>query len=59
MQIKERAVEIAKAMENEDGVSGAVKAFHRHFSRNKPKSESLPARKGHLSIKRCFGYSYS
>lgn len=58
-KIKERAVEIAKAMENEDGVSGAVKAFHRHFPRNKSKSESLPARKGHLSLKRCFGYSYS
>ncbi|XP_040373222.1 sterol 3-beta-glucosyltransferase UGT80A2 isoform X2 [Rosa chinensis] len=58
-KVKERAVEIAKAMENEDGVAGAVKAFHKHFPRNKAQYESLPARKGHFSIRRCFGYSYS
>ena len=31
MQVKERAEEIAKAMENEDGVTGAVRAFYKHF----------------------------
>ncbi|KAG6422344.1 hypothetical protein SASPL_118912 [Salvia splendens] len=30
-QVKERAVELAKAMENEDGVTGAVKAFFKHL----------------------------
>ncbi|XP_004304803.1 PREDICTED: sterol 3-beta-glucosyltransferase UGT80A2-like [Fragaria vesca subsp. vesca] len=58
-KVKERAVEIAKAMENEDGVAGAVKAFHKHFPSNKSQYELMPARKGHFSIRRCFGYSYS
>ncbi|XP_024974116.1 sterol 3-beta-glucosyltransferase UGT80A2-like [Cynara cardunculus var. scolymus] len=30
-KVKERAVELAKAMENEDGVEGAVKAFLKHL----------------------------
>nr|CAB3503610.1 unnamed protein product [Digitaria exilis] len=29
--VKEKAVELAKAMESEDGVSGAVKAFLKHL----------------------------
>ncbi|CAL9003741.1 unnamed protein product [Prunus brigantina] len=58
-KVKERAVEIAKAMDGEDGVTGAVNAFHRHFPRNKSedKPETLPARRGLFSIRRCFGYS--
>ncbi|CAL2263591.1 unnamed protein product [Prunus armeniaca] len=57
--VKERAVEIAKAMDGKDGVTGAVNAFHRHFPHNKSedKPESLPARRGLFSIRRCFGYS--
>ncbi|KAI7984577.1 Sterol 3-beta-glucosyltransferase UGT80A2 [Camellia lanceoleosa] len=39
MQVKERAVELAKAMENEDGVMGAVKAFFKHLPRKKPEPE--------------------
>ncbi|KAK6164287.1 hypothetical protein DH2020_001151 [Rehmannia glutinosa] len=34
-QVKERAIELAKAMENEDGVTGAVKAFLKHLPRKK------------------------
>ncbi|CAL2236708.1 unnamed protein product [Prunus armeniaca] len=57
--VKERAVEIAKAMDGKYGVTGAVNAFHRHFPHNKSedKPESLPARRGLFSIRRCFGYS--
>ncbi|KAM1039161.1 hypothetical protein ACFX13_034478 [Malus domestica] len=58
-KVKECAIEIAKAMDNEDGVRGAVKAFHRHFPCNRSDDgepdQSLPARKGLLSIRRCFG----
>ncbi|KAL6274425.1 hypothetical protein ACE6H2_025117 [Prunus campanulata] len=59
--LEKRAVEIAKAMDGEDWVIGAVNAFHRHFPHNKSedKPESLPARRGLFSIKRCFGYSFS
>lgn len=35
-QIKKNADAIAKAMENEDGVSGAVKAFHKHLPKKMP-----------------------
>ncbi|KAM0995245.1 hypothetical protein ACFX19_010797 [Malus domestica] len=59
--VKERAVEIAKAMDSEDGVKGAVKAFHRHFPFNKSDDDepdqSLPTRRRLLSFRRCFGYS--
>ncbi|CAL8109164.1 unnamed protein product [Prunus armeniaca] len=57
--VKERAVEIAKAMDGKYGVTGAVNTFHRHFPHNKSedKPESLPARRGLFSIRRCFGYS--
>ncbi|KAB2629958.1 sterol 3-beta-glucosyltransferase UGT80A2-like [Pyrus ussuriensis x Pyrus communis] len=59
--VKERAVEIAKAMDSEDGVKGAVKAFHRHFPCNKSDDDepdqSLPTRRRLLSFRRCFGYS--
>lgn len=30
-QIKSRAMELAKLLENEDGVAAAVDAFHRHL----------------------------
>ncbi|CAL2242391.1 unnamed protein product [Prunus armeniaca] len=59
--VKEGAVEIAKTMDGEDGLTGAVNAFHRHFPHNKSedKLESLPTRRGLFSIRRCFGYSSS
>lgn len=54
--VKERAVELSKAMENEDGVAGAVQAFHRHFPRE---SLKLEPEKSHqpsnsFSFMRCF-----
>ncbi|KAH9670945.1 sterol 3-beta-glucosyltransferase ugt80a2 [Citrus sinensis] len=59
LQVKERAVELAKAMENEDGVTGAVKAFYKHFPGKKSESEpELPhSHRGLLSIRRCFGHT--
>ncbi|XP_059628685.1 sterol 3-beta-glucosyltransferase UGT80A2-like [Cornus florida] len=56
--VKERAVELANAMANEDGVTGAVKAFHKHFPRSKlePEPDKLP-RSNRFSLRRCFGYS--
>ncbi|CAL2250995.1 unnamed protein product [Prunus armeniaca] len=52
-KVKECAVEIAKAMDGEDGVTRAVNAFHRHFPHNKSldKPESLPARRGLFSVR--------
>ncbi|CAL8166643.1 unnamed protein product [Prunus armeniaca] len=50
-----------KAMDGQDEVTRAVNAFHRHFPHNKSldKPESLLARRGLFSIRRCFGYSSS
>ncbi|KAL9998548.1 putative sterol 3-beta-glucosyltransferase [Helianthus debilis subsp. tardiflorus] len=56
-KVKEQAVELAKAMENEDGVDGAVKAFLRHFPREKSDSDPPPTSSGLFSIRRCFGCS--
>lgn len=36
-QVKRAAVELAKAMEYEDGVEGAVQAFHKHIYEHLPK----------------------
>ncbi|CAN1132168.1 Sterol 3-beta-glucosyltransferase UGT80A2 [Linum perenne] len=38
-EVKQRAVEIGKAMENEDGVAGAVSAFYKHFPGKKAEEE--------------------
>ena len=57
-QVKHSAVELAKAMENEDGVEGAVKAFFKHYrsGRNtEPESETEDSTV--FSIRRCFGCS--
>ncbi|XP_038974355.1 sterol 3-beta-glucosyltransferase UGT80A2-like isoform X1 [Phoenix dactylifera] len=35
-EVKERAVELAKAMESEDGVTGAVRAFFKHLPQELP-----------------------
>lgn len=53
--MKERAVELAKAMENEDGVTGAVKAFFKHLPLRKPDLEPEPVSSSFLSIRKCFG----
>ncbi|GMI94214.1 UDP-glucosyl transferase 80A2, sterol glucosyltransferase [Hibiscus trionum] len=62
-EVKKRAVDLAKAMEGEDGVAGAVNAFYKHFpvkkSKDKPKHESDPNQPHSrlLSIRRCFGHA--
>lgn len=63
MQVKERAVELSQSMQNEDGVSGAVKAFFKHLPRKKPRPEpepepdqvSAPVSSNFFSISKCFG----
>ncbi|XP_021907201.1 sterol 3-beta-glucosyltransferase UGT80A2 isoform X2 [Carica papaya] len=56
-EVKERAVELAKAMENEDGVTGAVKAFLKHLPPIKAEAEPSPEPSNLFSIRRCFGCS--
>ncbi|XWS36542.1 hypothetical protein CRYUN_Cryun20dG0093700 [Craigia yunnanensis] len=56
-KVKEKAIEIAKAMENEDGVTGAVKAFFKHLPLKKPEPEPSPEPSSLFSIRRCFGCS--
>ncbi|XP_015892518.3 sterol 3-beta-glucosyltransferase UGT80A2 isoform X1 [Ziziphus jujuba] len=53
--VKERAVELAKAMENEDGVTGAVKAFLKHLPRKKPEAEPEAGSSSLFSLSKCFG----
>ncbi len=55
--MKERAVELAKAMENEDGVAGAVKAFLKHLPCRKPELEPEPVASNLFSLSKCFGCS--
>ncbi|KAF4386972.1 hypothetical protein G4B88_024544 [Cannabis sativa] len=50
-KVKERALELAKAMENEDGVTGAVKAFFKHLPRKKPDPEPELVSSSFFSIK--------
>lgn len=63
MQVKKRAVELANAMKNEDGVAGAVNAFYKHYPREKPDTEAeprpVPSIYKHLSIRGCFGCYHS
>lgn len=60
-KVKERAVELAEAMEKEDGVTGAVKAFFKHYpcskTQPKPERETSPEPSSCFSISRCFGCS--
>ncbi|KAM1265722.1 hypothetical protein ACFX2J_035372 [Malus domestica] len=56
-RVKERAVELAKAMEKEDGVTGAVKAFFKQLPCRKPDSEPEPGPSSFFSVQRCFGCS--
>ncbi|KAL5538643.1 hypothetical protein UlMin_042648 [Ulmus minor] len=55
-KVKERAVELAEAMRNEDGVTGAVKAFYKHFPQERAdgKQHHSHSRK-RFSVKQCFG----
>ncbi|KAF2288337.1 hypothetical protein GH714_006851 [Hevea brasiliensis] len=55
-KVKERAMELAKAMEKEDGVQGAVNAFYKHFPRYKLEAEPEPktAHSKFRSIRSCF-----
>ncbi|KAJ8426617.1 hypothetical protein Cgig2_011836 [Carnegiea gigantea] len=59
-KVKQRAVELAKAMENEDGVTGAVNAFYKHLPQEKldpdpdPPQAIKPHRLPHLSLRGCF-----
>ncbi|XP_049391975.1 sterol 3-beta-glucosyltransferase UGT80A2-like [Solanum stenotomum] len=58
-KVKECAVELAKAMEHEDGVTGAVKAFYKHFPLEslEPKPEVSPRSPHFFSLRRCLGHS--
>lgn len=56
-EVKELAVKLAKAMENEDGVTGAVKAFFKHLPQRKFEPELTPMPSSLWSISRCFGCS--
>jgi sterol 3beta-glucosyltransferase len=50
-------VDLAKAMENEDGATGAVKAFFKHLPLKKPEPEPEPepAPSSFSSCRKCFG----
>ncbi|XP_066397063.1 sterol 3-beta-glucosyltransferase UGT80A2-like isoform X2 [Miscanthus floridulus] len=59
--VKEQAVELAKAIESEDGVDGAVKSFLKHLPQKRD-SEKMPTAPQStfmqpllLPVKRCFG----
>lgn len=56
-KVKERAVGLAKAMEDEDGVTGAVRAFLKHLPRKRLESDPVSAPSSFISIRRCFGCS--
>ncbi|XP_038715487.1 sterol 3-beta-glucosyltransferase UGT80A2-like [Tripterygium wilfordii] len=56
-EVKKRSVELAKAMEKEDGVNGAVKAFFKQLPHKKPEREASPEPSSFFSFSRCFGCS--
>ncbi|KAL8170202.1 hypothetical protein V2J09_022006 [Rumex salicifolius] len=56
-EVKENAMELSLAMQNEDGVTGAVKAFLKHLPRKKAEPEASQERSALFSISRCFGCS--
>ncbi|KAK7350280.1 hypothetical protein VNO77_08693 [Canavalia gladiata] len=56
-KVKERAIELARAMENEDGVTGAVKAFFKQLPQRKSEPEAEPQHSSFFSVSRCFGCS--
>ncbi|KAK1309343.1 Sterol 3-beta-glucosyltransferase UGT80A2 [Acorus calamus] len=60
-KVKENAVELAKAMATEDGVTGAVKAFFKHLPPKMPEPETPqdPGLLGHCfgPVGKCLGFS--
>lgn len=58
-QVKRRAEELARAMEHEDGVTGAVRAFYKHFPREslEAKPEKPRPSSASFSFRRCFSCS--
>ncbi|XP_058729336.1 sterol 3-beta-glucosyltransferase UGT80A2-like [Vicia villosa] len=56
-KVKDHAIELAKAMENEDGVTGAVKAFFKQLPQKKPETDTEPSSSKIFSLSRCFGCS--
>ena len=57
-QVKSSAETLAKAMKDEDGVAGAVKAFFKHLPSTKQDlQESISEPSGFLSLRQCFGCS--
>ncbi|KAI5391701.1 sterol 3-beta-glucosyltransferase UGT80A2 [Lathyrus oleraceus] len=56
-KVKDHAIELAKAMENEDGVTGAVKAFFKQLPQKKPESDTEPSSSKFFSLSKCFGCS--
>ncbi|KAG6592862.1 Sterol 3-beta-glucosyltransferase UGT80A2, partial [Cucurbita argyrosperma subsp. sororia] len=58
-KVKRQAVELAKVLENEDGVEGAVRAFFKQLGQRKrePEPEPEPQRSSLLFIRKCFGCS--
>ncbi|XP_011084714.1 sterol 3-beta-glucosyltransferase UGT80A2-like isoform X2 [Sesamum indicum] len=57
-KVKQQALELAKAMENEDGVAGAVQAFYKHFPRKSLELEPVkPHPRTLFSFRQCFGCS--
>ncbi|KAL8517857.1 hypothetical protein ACS0TY_009243 [Phlomoides rotata] len=57
-EVKERAVQLAKAMEHEDGVAGAAQAFYKHFPRKLEPENARPSSTS-FSFRHCFGCSRS
>ncbi|KAL9234889.1 hypothetical protein vseg_009705 [Gypsophila vaccaria] len=56
-KVKQRAIDLAKKLEDEDGVTGAVNAFYKQFPRKKLEPGSPKPHKphkSHLSIRGCF-----
>ncbi|EOA30081.1 hypothetical protein CARUB_v10013187mg [Capsella rubella] len=57
-KVKSNAETLAKAMKDEDGVAGAVKAFFKHLPSTKQNlPDPVPEAPGFLSFRRCFGLS--
>ncbi|KAL6563784.1 hypothetical protein OROGR_002743 [Orobanche gracilis] len=56
-KVKECALQLSKAMENEDGVTGAVNAFFKHLPHKKVEPRPEPTQSHFFSVRRCFGCS--
>ncbi|KAK7382638.1 hypothetical protein VNO80_01591 [Phaseolus coccineus] len=56
-KVKKRAIDLAKAMENEDGVAGAVKAFFKQLPQKKSEADADPQPSSFFSLRKCFGCS--